>query len=372
VGLRERWRRGTSGEGLPGVHGPARSARPTAGDPAHATRALARRLEPGDVVLLDHQDLDRVSAEALAAAHPAAVVNVRPSLSGRHPARGAEVLVAAGIPVVDQTGTGLLAQVREGGDVRVHEGRIYVGDDLVGQGTVQTLETVHEAQDHARAGMNARLEAVGSDAARFLGSHEALLLDGIGLPETGVSLTGRTVLVVGPGERSAAQARALRHWVHDVRPVVVTADDGLQAAVDCEYPPALLVGEVPEELPKIAAKAKRVTAEQAPEGLAATDLAVVLAVEGGAELVVVTGSPASFDEMLDVDREAAAATLAVRLRAGERVVDAPAVLALNRPPIGVWPVLLLLAGGVAALVASLLAVPGSTEMLHRLRDALPW
>ena len=154
VGLRGRWRRGSSGDDLPGVHGPARPAKPTAGDPAPATRALARRIEPGDIAVLDHLDLDRVSAEALAAAHPGAVVNVRPSLSGRHPARGAEVLVAAGIPVVDATGTGLLAQVREGGAVRVHEGCVYVGGDLVGQGTVQTLESVHEAQVKARVGMN--------------------------------------------------------------------------------------------------------------------------------------------------------------------------------------------------------------------------
>jgi uncharacterized membrane-anchored protein len=354
------------------VHGPARPAKPTAGDPAHATRALARRVEPGDVVVLDHLDLDRVSAEALAAAHPAAVVNVRPSLSGRHPARGAEVLVAAGIPVVDATGTGLLAQVREGGDVRVDEGRVYVGEELVGQGTVQTMESVHEAQGQARAGMNARLEAVGADAAHFLGSHEELLLDGVGLPETGVPMSGRTVLVVGPGERSAEQARGLRHWVRDADPVVVTADDGFQAALACGFVPALAVGEVPDPMPKAATKTRVLASGEAPEGLSATDLATVLATEGGAELVVVTGAPASFDEMLDLDRETAAATLAVRLRGGERVVDAPAVLALSRPPIGVWPVVLLLAGGIAALVASLLAVPGGTDMLHRLRDALPW
>ena len=372
VGLRGRWRRDASSNGLPGVHGPARPAKPTAGDPAHATRALARRVEPGDVVVLDHLDLDRVSAEALAAAHPAAVLNVRPSLSGRHPARGAEVLVAAGIPVVDATGTGLLAQVREGGDVRVDDGRVYVGDELVGQGTVQTMESVHEAQGQARAGMNARLEAVGTDAAHFLGSHEELLLDGVGLPETGVRMSGRTVLVVGPGDRSAVQARGLRHWVRAADPVVVTADDGLQAALACGFVPALAVGEVPDPLPKAAAKTRVLAPEAAPDGLSATDLATVLATESGAELVVVTGAPASFDEMLDLDRETAAATLAVRLRGGERVVDAPAVIALSRPPIGVWPVVLLLAGGVAALVASLLAVPGGTEMLHRLRDALPW
>jgi uncharacterized membrane-anchored protein len=324
------------------------------------------------VAVLDHLDLDRVSAEALVTARPAAVVNVRPSLSGRHPARGAEVLVAAGIPVVDAAGTGLLAQVREGADVRVHEGQVFVDESLVGQGTVQTLESVHEAQALARSGMNARLEAVGSDAAQFLGTHEELLLDGIGLPDPGVPLAGRTVLVVGPGERSAAQVRALKHWVRDEQPVVVTADDGLQGAVASGLRPDLVLGQLPDPMPREAARARSLPTEELPEGLSAVDLAVVLATDADAALVVVTGSPASFDEMLDLDRGAAAATLAVRLRGGERVVDAPAVLALERPPVGVWPVLLLLAGGFVALVTSLLAVPGGTDMLHRLRDALPW
>jgi uncharacterized membrane-anchored protein len=357
---------------LPGVHGPVRSVKPTAGDPAQATRALARRVGPGDIAVLDHLDLDRVSAEALAASHPAAVVNVRPSLSGRHPARGAEVLVSAGIPVVDATGTGLLARVREGGDVRVHEGQVYVGADLVGEGTVQTLESVHAAQLLARSGMNSRLVGVGADAAQFLGRHEELLLDGVGLPEVDVRLAGRTVLVVGPGERSAAEAQALRRWVRDVHPVVITADDGLQAALAAGMTPDLIVGQRPDPLPKSAVRARQLALEQVPEDLSATDLAVVLATEADAALVVVTGAPASFDEMLDLDREAAAALLAVRLRGGERVVDAPVVLALDRPAVGIWPVLVLLGGGAAALIASLLAVPGGTEMLHRLRDALPW
>jgi uncharacterized membrane-anchored protein len=98
----------------------------------------------------------------------------------------------------------------------------------------------------------------------------------------------------------------------------------------------------------------------------------VLAIEGDADLVVVTGAPASFDELLDRDRSAAAALLAVRLRAGERVVDAPAVLALQQPAVGLWPALLLLAGGIAALVAALAAVPGGHELMHRLGDSLPW
>ena len=160
--------------------------------------------------------------------------------------------------------------------------------------------------------------------------------------------------------------------MRDTDPVVVTADDGLQAALDAGLAPDLVVGPMPQPTPKAVAKARHLASDDVPEGLSATDLAVVLATEGEAELVVLTGAPSSFDEMLDLDREAAAATLAVRLRGGERVVDAPAVLAIRQPPIGLWPVLLLLGGGIAAVVASFLAVPGGTEMLHRLRDAMPW
>jgi uncharacterized membrane-anchored protein len=360
------------GPTLPGVQGAARPVRPGSGDAAQATRALARRVEPGDVAVLDHLDLDRVSAEALVAAHPSAVVNVRASLSGRHPARGAEVLVAAGIPVVDATGTGLLSEVRDGGTVRVHEGHVYAGDRLLGAGTVLTAASVLAAQQRARSGMNARLEAVGADAAHFLGRHEALLLDGMGLPEVALSFSGRTVLVVGPGERAAAQARALRRWARDVRPLVVTAEDGTQGAIAAGLRPDLVVGQVAGPDHGSPATVEHVDADAIPEGLSATDLAVVLATDGDAALVVLTGSPASFDEMLDRERSAAAALLAVRLRGGERVVDAPAVLALQKPPIGLWPVLVLLAGGVAALAAAFAAVPGGDLMLHRLRDALPW
>jgi len=120
------------------------------------------------------------------------------------------------------------------------------------------------------------------------------------------------------------------------------------------------------------ARAEHVPSESIPDGLSAGDLAVLLAVHGNAGLVVVTDAPASFDGLLDRERSAAAALLSVRLRAGDRLVDAPAVISLVRPTVGLWPALLLLAGGLAAMAAALAAVPGGHELFHRLRDLLPW
>lgn len=352
--------------------GVARAPRGPSVDPATSTRTIARRTEQGDIVILDQIDLDRVSAEALVAARPAAVVNVRPSLSGRHPARGASVLVAAGIPVIDSTGTGLLSELHDGQRVRIHEGGVYHRDRLLGQGDVLTVAGVADAEHRARIGMAGRLDSVGSDAAAFLRTHEELLLEGVGLPDSGLSMAGRQVLVVGPGERSRAELAGLRRWARERRPLVIGADEGAGLVLAAGLRLDLVVGE-PGDLGKGARKRTvRIGADAVPPGLSARDLAVVMAAHADAALIVLAGAPASYDELLDRDRESAAALLAVRLRAGELLVDAPAVTALASPAVGLvaaWSVAL---AGVLAIVAALAAVPGGHELAQRLRDVLPW
>lgn len=337
-----------------------------------ATRSLARRTEPGDIVVLDQIDLDRVSAEAVVAARPAAVVNVRPSLSGRHPARGAAVVVAAGIPLIDSAGTGLLSDVRDGQRIRIHDGGVFREDRQLGQGDVLTIDGVAQAEAQARFGMASRLDSVGADAAAFLRTHEALLLEGEGLPDAGLAMAGRKVLVVGPGERSRSEVRALRSWVRERRPLVVGAGVGAGFAQEAGLRVDLVVGDPGDLGKRAAARAAWVAPEAIPPGLTACDLAVILAADAGAALIVLAGAPASYDELLDRDRESAAALLAVRLRAGDLLVDAPAVAALHRPGVRLGTALTMLLGGALALAAALAAVPGGHELAHRLRDVLPW
>jgi uncharacterized membrane-anchored protein len=332
-------------------------------------------------MVIDHLDLDRVTAESLVAARPAAVVNVRPTLSGRYPARGAEVLVDAGIPVVDGVGPGLLSDLHEGERLRVDSGRVYAGADrLLGQGSVLTPHSVAAGLERARAGMAGRLASVGSEAAEFVRDHEALLIEGVGLPQVQTRLSGKTVLVVAPGDRAAAEVRALRPWVKQSHALVVTADEGATAATAARLRPALVIGDpnlaegraVLERGDRRLHRAERLDPDAIPAGLTATELAVVLAVVGGASVVVLAGAPASFDELIDRDRAASAGLLAVRLRAGDRLVDAAAATRLRQPTVG-WPTaLLLLVAGLLAVVVALVAVPGGDALLDHLREALPW
>src|SRR5579875_1835098 len=157
-------------DALPGVSGVARLDRRTA--------RLAGRLHPGDIAVIDHVDLDRISAEALAAARPAVVVNASPSISGRYPNLGPEVLVQRGIPLVDNVGPDIFRAVKEGAKIRVDGDTVYVGEDPLATGTAQDADTVARAMAEARNGLSAQLEAFAVDTSEFMVRERDLLLDG--------------------------------------------------------------------------------------------------------------------------------------------------------------------------------------------------
>src|ERR1700749_2371231 len=172
---------------LPGVIGVARVDRRT-GD-------LLRRVGPGDIVVFNQLDLDRRTADALVAADVGGVVNAAPSISGRFPNLGPEILVSAGIPLIDNVGSAALHDIKEGARLRLHEGRVFAGERELAGGTLQTAESVADQMIEAKAGMSAQLEAFSANTIEFLRRERTLILDGVGVPELYVSLKDKEVLV---------------------------------------------------------------------------------------------------------------------------------------------------------------------------------
>src|SRR4051812_49289602 len=172
------------------VAGPARV------DPR--TKGLTKRLRPGDIAVIDHLDLDRVSAEALVACQPAAVLNAARSTSGRYPNLGPEILVAAGVPLVDDLGTDVMA-ITEGHRLRVVGASVYDGEALVSEGVEQTAVTVAAAMEEARAGLSVQLESFAANTMDYLRRERDLLLDGVGVPDISTPIEGRQVLIVVRG-----------------------------------------------------------------------------------------------------------------------------------------------------------------------------
>src|SRR5581483_5765761 len=212
--------------------------------------ALVKRLRVGEIAVLDQVDLDRPTADALVAAGVTGVVNVSESISGRYPNLGPQVLLAAGVTLVDGVGPEVL-RVRDGSKLRLHDGGVFHGDKLVGRGVPQTAELVHAAMVKAKDGMGDHLEAFSANTIEFMRRDRALLLDGLGIPDVRVRLADRHVLVVAPGPAHIEDLARLRRYIKECRPVRVGVDGGADALWNAGYRPDLVVGDPAEVSDKV-------------------------------------------------------------------------------------------------------------------------
>ena len=208
------------------------------------TKRLVGRLRPGDIAVIDHVDLDRVAADSLVAVGVAAVLNAKPSISGRYPNLGPEVLVEAGIPLLDDLGEGIFQQIREGDSVRIEGNTVFVGDEPVAHGVRQDAETVAKAMADAREGLSVQLEAFAANTMEYLKQERDLLLDGVGVPEIETRIAGRHCLIVVRGYDYKADLDVLRPYIREFKPVLIGVDGGADALVEAGYTPDMIIGDM--------------------------------------------------------------------------------------------------------------------------------
>src|SRR5580700_1462274 len=132
------------------------------------TKNITKRLSPGEIAIIDHSDLDRVSAEELVRRKVAAVVNCSRSITGRYPNLGPKLLLEAGIPVIDDCGTDVLARVSDGATVRLEDDTVYLGESVVSKGTPLTQESVQASMAEARSMVSVQIEAFAANTLEFL------------------------------------------------------------------------------------------------------------------------------------------------------------------------------------------------------------
>jgi uncharacterized membrane-anchored protein len=360
-----------SSQSLPGITGVARVDRRT-GD-------LLRRIGPGDIVVLDQLDLDRATADALVGAGVAGVVNAAPSVSGRFPNLGPELLVNAGIPLIDGVGVHALREIREGCKLRLHEGAVYCGEKEVAHGTRQSVETIADQMIEARAGMSAQLEAFSANTIEFLRRERTLILDGVGVPDLRVALRDRQVVIVAPGTDHVEDLKQLKRYIAEHRPVMVGVDGGAEALVAAGYKVDLIVGDPDRIATDTLTSGAEVVIPAQSDGHApglgriqdlgigavtfpasgnAEDLALLLADAHGACLVVTVGFQATLREFLDSGRSGSnPSTFLTRLKLGSKLVDGKAAASLHRSRVSVAAVVLLVLAALIAVAAGL-AVSG--------------
>jgi uncharacterized membrane-anchored protein len=351
------------------------------------TKHLVKRLRPGDIAIVDHRDLDRVSGEDLVACGVAGVVNVAPSSSGRYPNMGPLVLVQAGVQLVDVPGANLFERVSDGDPLTLRGGEVWRRGELLASGELQRLARVQEQTEQRRREIGEALEAFAANTIQYMLDERDLLAGRIELPRFATDFRDRSVLIVVRGVDHKRDLKALRPYIGDVRPVLVGVDGGADALCEAGYKPDMIVGDMDSAAEATLRSGAELVVHAYPDGRApgrehlaalglpyklvpapgtSQDIAMLLAAEKGAQLIVSVGSHFNLVEFLDKNRRGMASTFLTRLRVGEILVDAKGVSRLYRPRPGLAPILLLALTGVIALVAIVLATPA----LHDVADLL--
>jgi len=362
------------------------------------TKNLTQRLQPGEVAIIHHTDLDRVSAEALVEAGASAVVNAVPSVSGRYPNLGPGILLAAGIPLIDDAGEGIFTQLHEGDPITVDGDRLLDADGHhIATGTLVTTEVLEDQLNFAREGLADQIEAFAANTMEYLRVEKELLLEGVGVPDVATAIDGRHVLIVVRGYDYRSDLAALRPYISEYKPLLMGVDGGADALIEAGYRPDMIIGDMDScsdaalqsgaelvvhayrdgRAPGIE-RIERLGLEAVPFPALGTseDAAMLLADSKGARLIVAVGTHASLVEFLDKGRAGMASTFLTRLRVGPKLVDAKGVSRIYRSQVKGWHLVLLVLSALIALTTALLLTDLGSQvgslLLARIRDALYW
>lgn len=359
------------------------------------TKDLVKRLGPSDIAIIDHEDIDRVSAEGLLSTGVEVVVNASPSISGAYPNLGPLLLTRGGVRVLDAVGAEVFDRVKDGQAVELVDDRLLVDGRVVAEGTRLTVESVERAMEDSKAGMGDRLDEFARNTIEFLEKERGLLTDGLGLPEVNTPIEGRHVMVVVRGYDYKEDLNTLKPYIREVKPVLIGVDGGADALIEAGFKPHIIIGDMDSVTDEALRSGAELLVHAYPDGrapgmarldelgvkgtswpLAATseDLALLLAYESGADLIVAVGTHANLIEYLDKGRKGMASTFLVRLKVGPKLVDAKGVNKLYRATPGLTD-LAFIVGAALVLVTVILFISSSARaglalLLLRLRASL--
>jgi len=309
------------------------------------TKELVKRLQPGDIAIIDHRDLDEVGADSLASARVQAVINAAPSMSGRYPNKGPSLLLERGIPLFDNAGPDIMS-VADGEPLLVKDNVVYTDAGPVARVTLLDAETVETALRRAQERLPETISDFIDNTLDHAKKEKDFFVGDLPLPPLRVSMRGKHALVVVRGLHYRKDLRTISSYIREMGPVLIGVDGGADALVECGYTPDLIVGDMDSVTDSTLACGAELIVHAYLDGRApglervrqlglqahvipapgtSEDLALLIAYHLEADLIAAVGTHSSVVDFLEKGRPGAASTFLVRMKIGSRLVDAKGV-----------------------------------------------
>jgi uncharacterized membrane-anchored protein len=351
------------------------------------TKDLVKRLRPGDVAVVDHVNIDRIAAEELIATGVSAVINASPSSDGRYPNAGPLLLVHSGVTLIDVEGADPFELLEDGALVTVSGGAVVTGSGEIVRGRVLEVEELEDRLAEQRARVDEALADFAENTVAHVRQEADLLTGAIEFPATRTSFRDRQVLIVVRGDRHRRDLKALNAYIRDVRPLVVAVDGGADGCVEAGLRPDVILGDMDSASDESLRCGAELIVHAYPDGRApgrerllgmglthtlvpaagtSEDVAMLMAYEKGADLIVSVGAHFNLIEFLDRKRGGMSSTFLTRLRIGEKLVDAKGVSRLYNPPSTVAPAALFLVAFAILLTIVVITSPALNDLFELL------
>jgi len=342
------------------------------------TKNLVKRLNPGDIAVINHEDIDEIGAQSLVSSRVRAVVNAACSITGRYPNPGPLILSEAGIPVVDNAGPAVM-EIQEGSLISITpEGEIYCDDRLIARGHMLTKEEIREKMQSARNNIEKSLDKFIDNTLEYAKKEKYLIMGGIEIPEIQTALKGKHVLIVVRGNHYKEDLTAIKTYIDEVKPVLIGVDGGADAIMEFGYKPDMIIGDMDSVSDDALMACREIVVHAYPDGRApglerikklnlkskifkapgtSEDIAMLLAYEKGADLIVAVGTHSSMVDFLEKGRKGMGSTFLVRLKVGSILVDARGVSKLYAQSIRPFYIVGLIAAALMPLMVISMTSP---------------
>ncbi|SHG36810.1 Uncharacterized membrane-anchored protein [Thermosyntropha lipolytica DSM 11003] len=315
------------------------------------TKNLVKRLRKNEIAIINHDDIDEVAANALIDIKPQAIINALPSITGRYPARGAYKILKAGIPIIDEVGEAVFEEIKEGSTVIIKDDMVFVGDRMVARGKILTLKDVEEKIREANQNIKIELDNFVDNTLEYAKKEKDILLGNIEVPALNTDMLGKHVLIVVRGSSYKEDLRTISFYIQEERPVLIGVDGGADALLEFGLKPDIIVGDMDSVSDEALKSGAEIVVHAYADGRApglervkkmgidakimampgtSEDVAMILAWEYGASLIVAVGTHSNMIDFLEKGRKGMGSTFLVRLKVGSILVDARGVSQLYK------------------------------------------
>jgi len=315
------------------------------------TKNLISRLGNNDIAVILHKDLDEVAAIHLAERRVKAVINCEESISGKFPNQGPKILSEAGIPLIDNAGREIFDMIQDNDLIEVSGNMLSLNEKTLCPVNILSRDDIKKKMELASDNLKNVLHDFIDNTLDYAEKEKDIILSPLDMPSVNVNIKGRHVLIVIRGKNYKEDLKAIRTYIDEMSPVMIGVDGGADALLEFGYRPDIILGDMDSVSDLSLKKCRDIIVHAYPDGRApgmerikrlgleaktfpypgtSEDIALILAYENKAELIVTVGSHTSMVDFLEKGRRGMASTFLVRMKVGYKVIDAKGVSELYK------------------------------------------